>query len=155
MAFFKSVPVAETVFRADRLPAGLSGHLRDRVVLGWQERLSTRGRWRTEGGVEFGVGLPRGTVLRDGDCLALDQPPLLIAVCEKPEPVLVIVPETPERAATWAYFIGNSHQPLMVVGGVLLCADVTGADQVLAFHGIPFVRDVRPFTPAAVPGHHG
>lgn len=156
MAFFRSVPIAEAVFSRDRLPAGLARHAHDSITLTWQERAKSRARWTTAGGVEFGTMLPPGTVLKDGDCLALENPPLVIVVREEPEPVLVATPGSPEQAALWAYQIGNSHQPLMLEAGALICLDVKGMDEVLAFHAIPFERAVRPFTPVSVgPGHHG
>ena len=48
------------------------------------------GRRRTDGGVEFGTSLPRGTVLRDGDCFVLDATRLSSTVVERPEPVFVV-----------------------------------------------------------------
>lgn len=156
MALFRSVPIAETVFRDGRLPAAVAGYPRDAVSLGWRARMSSRARHTTEGGVEFGTQLPRDTILVDGDCLALDRLPLLVVVRAAPESVVVATPGSPAEAALWAYYIGNSHQPLMIVEGRLLCPDEHGAADVLAFHGIPFERAVRPFTPVnAGPGHHG
>ena len=156
MALFRSVPVAEAVFSVGRLPAAVAAYPRDTVVLGWQARMSMRSRWTTEGGVEFGATLPRDTILMDGDCLAIDRLPLLVVVQAKPEPVLVARPATAEDAARWAYQIGNSHQPLMLVEGLLICPDEHGAADVLNYLQIPFERETRPFTPlAAGPGHHG
>ncbi|MBS1819758.1 MAG: hypothetical protein JSU08_17625 [Acidobacteria bacterium] len=152
---FRSVPIADAVFRDDRLPAGLAAHPRDEVVIGWEDRRAQRARLKTEAGVEFGTSLPQGTVLREGDCLALDRPALVIIVREKAEPVLVMAPPSAGDAARWAYYIGNTHQPLMVLGDLLLCADVAGMDEVLRYHGIPFTRELRPFTPVSQgPSHH-
>lgn len=153
---FRTVPVADAVFRFDRLPAGLLEVPRDTVALGWQERMKPRARLRTAGGVEFGTALPPGTVLRDGDCLALDRPPLVIAVRELDEPVLVVRVASAEQGARWSYCIGNSHQPLMVTEGALVCLDVPGMEQVLTHHAIPFTRETRGFTPEPLgPRHHG
>lgn len=156
MALFRSVPIAETVFQIDRLPAGLASHPRDAITLGWEERARTKARWKTEGGVEFGTSLAPDTVLSEGSCLALERPPLVIVVHERPELVLVATPSSAEQAAHWAYCIGNSHQPLMIQPGALVCLDMPGTSDMLAYHGIPFTRDTRPFTPvSAGPGHHG
>jgi urease accessory protein len=153
---FRSVPVADAVFRIERLPAALTDCPRDEVTLGWEDRLKGRARRRTDGGVEFGTALARGTVLREGDCLALEQPPLLIVVREAAEAVLVVRPDAPDQAALWAYHIGNSHQPLMIDDGLLVCPDLPGMEQVLAYHAIPFTREMRAFTPVSqAPGHHG
>lgn len=155
MGLFRSVPLAESVLDVQRLPAGLAGHPRDSVVLGWSERMSLRGRWTTEGGVEFGASLPRGTVLAEGQALAIDHPPLLILVRAKLEPVLVAHPASTGQAVLWAYQLGNAHLPLMLEAGFLICLDERGVDEVFAFHAIPFSRDTRAFTPVSQgPGHH-
>jgi urease accessory protein len=151
---FRSLPVADAVFRIDRLPAALAAAPRDAITLGWEERGKARARRRTDGGVEFGTALPRGTMLREGDCLALDTPSLVIVVHELSEPVLVARPDTPDQWALWAYHIGNSHQPLMVDVDALVCPDVPGMAQVLHYHRIPYTREQRPFTPVLQsPGH--
>lgn len=153
---FRTVPVADAVFRIDRLPAGLIDHPRDSVTLGWEERFKARARRRTDAGVEFGTALPRGTVLRAGDCLALEHPPLVIVIHEQPEAVLVVRPSSPAEFALWGYHIGNSHQPIMIGDTELVCADLPGMEQVLTYHSIPFSREMRPFTPVSqAPGHHG
>jgi urease accessory protein UreE len=144
---FKALPVAREIFREDALPDWAVACPRDTIVLGWEERLRGRGRRRTAGGFEFATALPRGGTLRGGDCFALDKPPLVIVVSERPEPVFVIEAAGPAESAAFAYAIGNSHQPLMIAGRTLVCPDVPGMRQVLEYHGIPFVEAVRPFTP--------
>lgn len=153
---FRRLPIADAVFSLDRLPAGLLDYARDTVTAGWQDRTTPRARLRTDAGVEFGTSLGSGVVLREGDCLALEQPRLVVMVRELEEPVLVVRTSSPVQAARWAYCIGNSHQPLMVAADALVCADVPGMEQVLAYHAIPFTREQRRFTPeTAGPGHHG
>lgn len=144
---FRRLPIADAVFTLDRLPAGLLDHPRDRATVGWQDRMTPRARLRTDGGVEFGTALPPGVVLRDGDCLALEQPRLVVVVREREEPVLVARTDSAAQAARWAYYIGNSHQPLMIADDALICPDVPGMEQVLTHHAIPFTREQRTFTP--------
>ena len=152
---FRRLPIADAVFSLERLPAGLLEHPRDSVTLGWQDRTAPRARLRTEGGVEFGTSLAPGVVLRNGDCLALEQPRLVVVVRELEEPVLVARTASAGQAARWAYSIGNSHQPLMISDDALVCADVPGMEQVLTYHAIPFTRERRTFTPESQgPEHH-
>ena len=151
---FRSLPVARTACSLDALPAAASTYARDTVTLGWEDRMKARGRRRTDGGVEFGTALPRGTVLRDADCFLLDQDRLLVTVVALEEPVFVIEPATPADWALFAYQIGNSHQPLMLTSREIVCPDLPGMEQVLTYHAIPFVRDLRAFTPVSqVPDH--
>lgn len=149
---FKPLPVVREVHRLHAMPVVAAGFARDTLTLGWEERLRARGRRRSDGGVEFGTALSRGTVLRTGDCFVVVDASLVVAIVERPERVFVIVPESPAQWATFGYHIGNSHQPLMVVEGELLCPDVPGMEQVLRYHGIPFTRGERAFTPMSVGG---
>ncbi len=153
---FRRLPIADAVFTRDRLPAGLIDYPRDSVTVGWQDRTTQRARLRTDGGVEFGTALAPGVVLREGDCLALEQPRLVVVVREREEPVLVARAESAAQAARWAYCIGNSHQHLMIADDALVCADVPEMEQVLTWHAIPYTREQRTFTPeSSGPGHHG
>jgi urease accessory protein len=144
---FKSLPTVHDVLRPETLPAHVAGYDTDTITLGWEERLKARGRRRTDGGSEFGTALPRGTVLRDGDVLVVDAFRLMVTVCERAEPVLVIEPQTAVEWGLYGYHIGNSHQPVMLTDGEIVCVGLPGTEQILAQHGIPFIRQLRPFTP--------
>ena len=146
--------VVERVYRESELPDASRAYLRDTITLGWEDRTHAHGRRRTDGGVEFGASLPRGTVLRRGDCLLLDPDRRVVFVVERPETVLVVTPRTPAEWALFAYHIGNRHQPLMITDQAIVCPEVPGVEQLLQQHRMPYRRDTRPFTPAAaVAGH--
>ena len=146
--------IVERIHR-DPLSDDVRSYERDTVTLGWDDRTHVHGRRRTDGGVEFGTSLPRGTVLRAGDLLVLDAEQLVVAVVERPEPVFVVEPRTPSEWGLFAYHIGNRHQPLMVTDHALVCPDVPGVEQLLRQHRMPYARALLPFTPAAtVAGHH-
>lgn len=151
---FKTLPTAEAVVRADTLPAEVAGFACDTITLGWEDRLRTRGRRATDGGIEFGTALPRGTVLRGGDCLVVVGLRLVVTVVERPEPVLVVRPRTPAEWGLFGYQIGNSHQPLMIADGEIVCPDALGMELVLEQHAIAFTRAVRPFTPVGLMTDH-
>jgi urease accessory protein UreE len=121
--------------------------MRDTVTLGWEERLRSRGRRRSDGRIEFGTALPRGSVLHGGDCFVLDDRATIVEVIELAEPVFLVVPASAAEWGQFAYFIGNSHQPVMMTDAAIVCPDVPGMEQVLEQYAIPFIRDVRPFTP--------
>jgi urease accessory protein len=148
------VTVVERIYKNGDLPAAARGFARDTVTLGWEDRTHVHGRRRTDGGVEFGTSLPRGTVLRAGDCFALDSERLVVSVVEREEPVFVIAPRTPGEWALFAYHIGNRHQPLMVAGDALVCPEVPGMEQLLQQHHMPYVRATRAFTPATAVAAH-
>ena len=75
-----------------------------------------------------GPSLPRGTVLRAGDCFVLDDERRVVMVVERPEAVFVIEPRSAPEWALFAYHIGNRHQPLMITDQALVCPDVPGVD---------------------------
>jgi urease accessory protein len=144
-----------TVFREPELPASIRDYERDTLTLGWEDRLQAHGRRRSDGGIELAISLPRGSVLRAGDCLVLDERRLVVVVIERPEPVFVIHPRSAPEWALYAYHIGNRHQPVMITESAIVCPDVPGMEQLLRQQHIPHTRALLPFTPAtAVAGHH-
>jgi urease accessory protein len=146
--------IVERVTRATDLPAAAAGYARDRIALGWEERMHGHGRRSSERGVPFGLALPRGTVLRAGDCLLLDDEQLVVVVEERADPVFVIEPSSTREWALFAYQIGNRHQPLMITDRSLICPDVPGVEQLLQQHRIPYTRAALPFTPATAAARH-
>jgi urease accessory protein len=146
--------VVEQIHREDALPPTARGYARDTLTLGWDDRLRVRGGRRSDGGVAFGLSLPRGTILRGGDCLVLDQAKTVVVVAERPEPVFLIEPHAPQDWGMFAYHIGNRHLPLMITEAGIVCPDVAGAEQLLKQQHIPFARATLAFTPAMSVGHH-
>jgi urease accessory protein len=146
--------IVERVYRESDLPPDARAFARDTVMLGWEERTHVHGRRRSDRGIEFGTSLPRGTVLRTGDCFVLNEEQLVVAVMERPEPVFVVEPRSAPEWALFAYHIGNRHQPVMITDRCLVCPDAPGVEQVLQQHRMPYSRATLPFTPATtVAGH--
>ncbi|PWT79943.1 MAG: hypothetical protein C5B57_13050 [Blastocatellia bacterium] len=146
---FKTLPVVDVVFRGEELPPSVRDFARDTLTLGWEDRLKTRGRRRSDGGVEFGTSLPRGSILRAGDRLVLDAARVIVEVVELREQAFVIEPRTAAQWGTFAYHIGNGHLPLMITDRALVCPDVPGVEMLLQYHKIPYQRTVIAFTPVA------
>ena len=152
---FKTLPVADRIYRESELPESCAGYARDTITLGWEERQKSHGRRRSDGGVEFGTSLSRGMLLRAGHCLVLDPPRLVVDIVERPEPVFVIEPQTSSDWGLFAHHLGNGHQPLMITDRTLVCPDVPGVESLLQRYRIPFVRASVAFTPvSAVAAHH-
>jgi urease accessory protein len=146
--------IVERVSANGDMPDRACAYARDTVTLGWEDRTHVHGRRRTDGGVEFGTSLPRGTVLRGGNLLVLDAERLVVLIVERPEAVFVVEPRSTTEWGLFAYHIGNRHQPLMITERSLICPDVPGVEQLLQQHRIPYTRATLPFTPATmVPGH--
>ena len=92
--------VIEAIHREDALPAMARGYARDTITLGWEDPLHGSPRRRSDGGTAFRLSLPRGTILRGGDCLVLDEARAVVVVVERPEPVFLIEPRTPSSGAS-------------------------------------------------------
>ena len=147
--------VVEQIHRESSLPPAARGYARDTITLGWEDRLNVRARRRSDGGLAFGLSVSRGTVLRGGDCLVVDDAKTVVVVVERPEPVFLVEPGTAQQWGLYAYHIGHRHQPLMILETGIVCPDVPGVEQLLEQQRIPFTRMVLPFTPAtSVPNHH-
>ena len=142
--------IVERVFKENELPEASRAFARDTMTLGWEDRTHVHGRRRTDGGVEFGTSLPRGTVLRDGDCLVLDDgaPGRRRSSSARSRSSSSSRARAPEWAL-FAYHIGNRHQPVMITDRALVCPDVPGVEQLLQQHHMPYARATLPFTPAA------
>jgi urease accessory protein len=146
--------VVERAYHEADMPTRARAYARDTVTLGWEDRTHGHGRRTSDAGVEFGTALPRGTVLRAGDCFVLDDERRVVTVVERPEPVFVIEPRSESEWALFAYHIGNRHQPLMITGQALVCPDVPGVALLLQQHKMPYARATMPFTPAATAVGH-
>ena len=153
MTLFKTLPVVEAVCDRAALPPGSEGYARDTITLAWEERLRARGRRRSDGGFDFGTALPRGTVLRAGDCFVITDARLTIEVVEQLEAVFIIEPASSREWGLFAYHIGNGHQPLMIVERGLVCPDAPGVEMLLQYHRIPHTRAEMGFTPTTAFGH--
>ena len=150
---FKTVPLVEATCRIDSLPESARDFAHDTITLSWDERLKVRARRRSDGGTEFITALPRGTVLREGDCLVVGASRLIVAVIERIEPAFVIEPRTPAEWGLFAYHIGNGHQPVMITERTLVCPDIAGVEMLLQYHRIPYTRADLAFTPTTAAGH--
>jgi urease accessory protein len=147
--------VVEQIHHEDALPAAACGYARDTITLGWEDRQYVRGHRRSDGGIALGLSLPRGTILRGGDCIVVDDVKTVVVVVERPEPVFLVEPHTPQEWGLYAYHIGNRHQPLMITERGIVCPDVAGVEQLLQQQRIPFSRTTLSFTPAtSVANHH-
>jgi urease accessory protein len=148
--------VVDAVVREEALPDRASAYAQDTITLGWEDRVQTHGRRQTDGGLELGLALPRGTVLRAGDCFVLDEARSTVRIVERPQPVFVIEPRSAPEWALYAYHIGNRHQPIMITDRAIVCPDGPGVEQLLQQQRIPHARASLPFTPAtaATPHEH-
>ena len=126
------------------------------LILPFDLRQKSRLRTAVASGEEIGLFLPRGSVLRDGDCLQADDG-RVVRVTAAPEDLIEVRCVDADALARAAYHLGNRHTPVQIGAGWLRLA----ADEVLAamLRGLGVtVTPVRtPFEPEAgayAAGHH-
>ena len=128
--------------------AALAGKERDTLRLTWEERRWTRKRVETTGGRMVALALPTGSVLRDGDVLAVEEEWYLV-VEARPEPVLAVLPRDRAEAIRLAFDVGNRHFSLAIEGDALLVPDDAATVQLLTRSGVSWERRQAVFDPIA------
>ena len=120
----------------------------DSLTLTWEERRQGHGKRRSEGGLEFAISIPGGSVLKNGDCLVLEPKRTIVQVREAAEAVYIVRPKTPQQWAYYAYQVGNRHQQVMIGESELIFLQNPAVRSLLEQLHCPFESDVRPFTAA-------
>ena len=124
----------------------LVGKERDTLRLTWEERRWTRKRVETTGGRMVALALPTGSVLRDGDVLAVEEEWYLV-VESRPEPVLAALPRDRAEAIRLAFDVGNRHFSLALEGEALLLPDDAAMVQLLTRSSVRWERRQAVFNP--------
>ena len=120
----------------------------DRLVLPFERRQKSRLRTRLESGMEVGLFLERGTILRDGDFLRTEEG-MLVRVVAAPEQVYLVRCESGLQLTRAAYHLGNRHVPLEIGDGWLkLKCDSVLRDMLLGLGATVSAAEL-PFDPEA------
>lgn len=122
------------------------------IELDWDTRQKSRFDATDSQGRSLGVFLPRGTVVRGGDCLVAEDGSL-VRVLAAPQPVLVVRHCTSHGSAfdllRAAYHLGNRHVALELQADRLqLEPDHVLADMLRGMHLI-VSEELQPFEPEA------
>ena len=122
----------------------------DTLTLKWEDRRQGHGRRRSDAGLEFGISLPAGMVLRGDDCMVLEPERTIVRINEAPEPVYVVRPKTAQDWAYYAYHVGNRHQEVMIGETELIFLQNPAVRSLLEQLHAHFETGTRPFTAALV-----
>jgi urease accessory protein len=125
-------------------PAPPGTPYRDTLTIPYAAREKSRLLARTDSGVEVGLFLSRGTVLRGGDLLTGPDGSVVL-IQAKPEPVSVARTEDPLLFARACYHLGNRHVALQIeprelryLADPVLDRMVCGLGLVLSHASMPF-----------------
>jgi urease accessory protein len=120
----------------------------ERLVLPFELRQKSRLRARLESGIEVGLFLERGTLLRGGDLL-LAENGAVIEVLAAPEEVSTVTAKTPRDLTRAAYHLGNRHMALQVGDTWLRYLHDHVLDDMVRGLGLDVIVEEAPFEPEA------
>ncbi len=118
------------------------------LSLPFERRQIARQRVVLESGVEAGLKLPRGTVLREGDVLRSEDNQY-VQVRAAAELVSIIHCTDAQQLAKAAYHLGNRHVWVQVGSGWLRYLHDHVLDEMLAGLGMEVATEQAPFEPEA------
>src|SRR5436190_12802825 len=142
--------VVEQITPAEHIGSRYETYRIDTLTLKWDERRQGHGKRHSDGGIEFAISLPAGTVLKASDSMVLEAERTIIIVREASEPVYIVRPETPQDWAYYAYHVGNRHQEVMIGKTELIFLQNPAVRSLLEQLHVHFDTTERAFTAALV-----
>lgn len=123
-------------------------HIDDTIVLPFVLRQKSRLRVNTQAGVDAGLFLDRGIILRGGDLLKAENG-LVVQVIAAQEAVYDVVADSAQALMCAAYHLGNRHVPLQVGNGWLRLEQDHVLKEMLLGLGMHVKTHLAPFEPEA------
>lgn len=118
------------------------------LTLPYELRQKSRLRATLDNGDEIGLLLPRGTVLRGGDCLKSETGKVILVRAAE-EVVSTVYEKDPALFARACYHLGNRHVPLQIGEGWLRYLHDHVLDDMLRGLGMKVSCERAPFEPEA------
>jgi urease accessory protein len=140
--------VVERILSSEQMGPDLSAYRQDTITLTFEDRRQGHGRRRSDGGIDFAISLPSGTILKGGDRLVLDAERAIVTVRDAIEAVYIVRPQTPQEWAYYAYHVGNRHQQVMIGESELIFLQNPAVRSLLEQLHVHFEAGERPFTAA-------
>ncbi len=126
---------------------GPVSHPSHTLTLAYEVRQKARFKTRSDSGEEVGVMLPRGLVLRGGDCLQSEDGEVIVRVIAVAEAVSVASSEDRLLLARASYHLGNRHMPLQIGESYLVYQKDHVLDQMVSHLGLSISHEMRSFEP--------
>ncbi len=128
----------------EKLPSAKSCN--ETMTLPFELRQKSRFRAALDDGRDAGVFLPRGGILRHGDCLRAEDG-TLIQVLAAPEPVSTAYAANGKALAEAVYHLGNRHVPLQIGDDWLRYGQDHVLDRLVSSLGLSVRPEQAPFEP--------
>ena len=116
------------------------------LTLPFESRQKSRLKTVLNDGTEVGLMLPRGLVLRGGDCLRAEDGSI-IRIVAAPESVSTVRHENLLLIARAAYHLGNRHVALQIGEGWLRYQHDHVLDDMVRGLGLVVLHEMEPFEP--------
>ncbi len=126
----------------------LATNIDDYIELPFVLRQKSRLRVTTQSGIDAGLFLDRGIILRGGDLLKSDGG-LVLQIIAAQESVYDVQAETHQALMCAAYHLGNRHVPLQVGDGFLRLEQDHVLKEMLLGLGVRVIETTAPFEPEA------
>jgi urease accessory protein len=125
------------------------------LTLPFELRQKSRLRAVLDSGVDVGLMLPRGEILRGGDCLRAENG-WIIELKAAPEPVTTVTCANSLLMQKACYHLGNRHVPLEITPDGLRYLQDHVLDQMVESLGLSIAHESAPFEPESGAYHqHG
>lgn len=112
----------------------------EKIYIGSDELLKRINRVTSDHGHEFGISLPKSTVLRDGDIL-LKTEKNMVVIAVKSDDVLIIKPANITDMGKIAHSLGNRHLPAQFRNGMMILEYDNLVEDLLKEEAIPYSRE--------------
>ena len=123
------------------------------LSLPFELRQKSRLKAKLDSGEEIGLMLPRGRVLRGGDCLKAENG-LIIELKAAQESVSTVTAPNKLTLQKACYHLGNRHVPLQITENWIRYLKDHVLDDMVASLGLTIVHEEAPFEPEVGAYHH-
>ena len=123
------------------------------LSLPFELRQKSRLKANLDSGEEVGLILPRGRVLRGGDCLKAENG-LIIELKAAREPVSIATAPDQMTLQRACYHLGNRHVPLQITENWIRYLEDHVLDEMLVSLGLTVNHEKAPFEPEVGAYHH-
>lgn len=111
----------------------------EKIYLESDELLKRVLRVTSDHGHEYGISLPKGSEMKDGDILFNDGHNMVV-VSVKEDDVIVITPKDINQMGEVAHSLGNRHLPVQIEDGKIIIQYDYVVERLLQESGVDFVR---------------
>ena len=116
------------------------------LTLPFEKRQKSRLPVTLDNGKQAGLFLPRGTLLRSGDCLLAEDGSIILVIAAD-ESISTAYSKSNHQLMRVCYHLGNRHVPLQIGSDFVRYQRDHVLDEMAASFGLEIIRESIPFEP--------